>query len=141
MLTRDQIQLVRLTWAHLLPNAAQVADLFYGRLFELDPSLRVLFRGDMRQQGIKLMQMVGMAVDHLDQLGEVVPAVRELGRRHVQYGVTDAHYDTVGTALLWALEQGLGEHFTPAMRDAWILVYNTLAKTMKDAAHQGVAAV
>jgi hemoglobin-like flavoprotein len=70
-------------------------------------------------------------LDHLDRL---VPVVQDLGRRHVGYGVTDAHYDTVGSALLWTLEKGLGSAFTPDMKDAWATVYGLLATVMKEAA-------
>src|SRR5262245_61453752 len=140
MLTREKIQKVQETWSLVLPIADQAAALFYGRLFELDPSLRALFRGDMAEQRKKLMQMITVAVKSLDRLGEVVPAVQALGRRHVQYGVTDQMYDTVGEALLWTLEQGLGGRFTPDVRDAWTLVYVTLASVMKEAAGEVLAA-
>jgi hemoglobin-like flavoprotein len=107
--------------------------LFYGRLFELDPSLPLLFRGDMREQGRKLMQMLTVAVRGLDRLETIVPAVQALGRRHVAYGLTEAHFATVGAALLWTLEQGLGSAFTPEVADAWASVYGVLATTMQGA--------
>lgn len=136
MITPTQIQLVQRSWQRVVPIADTAAELFYGKLFELDPSLRQLFRGDMKEQGKKLMQMITVAVKSLDRLGEVIPAVQALGARHVHYGVTDAHYDTVGAALLWTLGAGLGEHFTQDVREAWAMVYTTLATVMKDAANE-----
>lgn len=144
-MTPKQKLLVQATFAQVAPIAEQAAALFYQRLFELDPSLKALFHGDMTEQGKKLMRMIAMAVNGLDRLSELVPAVQDLGRRHVNYGVTAAHYDTVGAALLWTLAQGLGPAFTPEVRDAWGTVYGILAQTMIDAAygeptHAGVAA-
>lgn len=112
----------------------QAAELFYNKLFELNPSLRQLFKGDMYEQGRKLMTMIKTAVASLDKLDTIVPAVQKLGQRHAGYGVIDTHYDTVGTALLWTLEQGLGRDFTAEARQAWTTVYGVLATTMKDAA-------
>jgi hemoglobin-like flavoprotein len=108
--------------------------MFYARLFVLDPSLRPLFKGDMAEQGRKLMTMIGTAIANLHRLDSIVPAVRDLGRRHGGYGVQPAHYNTVATALLWTLEQGLGDEFTPATRDAWVECYTVLARTMQEAA-------
>ncbi|CAN5766391.1 hypothetical protein BH11GEM2_BH11GEM2_10810 [soil metagenome] len=125
----------------VLPIADQAATLFYGRLFELDPSLRSLFTStDMAEQRKKLMQMITVAVRGLDHLDQIVPAVQALGRRHGGYGVTDSHYDTVGAALLWTLEQGLGDAYTPAVHEAWATTYGTLASVMKSAAAEPLAA-
>ena len=134
MLTKQQLHLVQESWQQVVPIADQAAALFYGRLFELDPSLKPMFRGDMKEQGKKLMQMITVAVKSLDKLDTVLPAVQALGRRHVQYGVTDQMYDTVGTALLWTLEQGLGAAFTAEVGTAWSRTYFTLASVMKEAA-------
>jgi hemoglobin-like flavoprotein len=109
MLTPEQVTLVRETWAQVVPIADKAAGLFYGKLFELDPALKPLFKGDMTEQGQKLTKMIGIAVDHLDKLEEIVPAVQDLGVRHLEYGVKNSHYDTVGEALLWTLGQGLGD--------------------------------
>jgi hemoglobin-like flavoprotein len=125
---------VQRTFAKLVPIADQAAALFYGRLFEMDSSLRPLFKGDMREQGKKLMQMIAFCVKGLDALDQLVPAVQGLGRRHAGYGVSDAHYDTVGGALIWTLEKGLGADFTPDVKSAWTAVYAVLATTMKAAA-------
>lgn len=127
-------ELVQTTWKKVIPIADTAAELFYGRLFELDPDIRPLFKGDMKQQGQKLTDMITVAVDGLDDLDAIVPAVQALGVRHAGYGVVESHYDTVGTALLWTLEQGLGEAFTSEVRDAWATVYGLLADTMKEAA-------
>ena len=119
MLKPGQKKLVQESFAAVAPNAEAAADLFYGRLFELDPSLRPLFKGDMKKQGRKLMAMLKTAVRGLDNLDKLVPAVQDLGRRHATYGVKPAHYDTVGAALLWTLEQGLKGGFTPDVKAAW----------------------
>lgn len=133
-MTPENIALVRSSWQQVLPIKDTAAQLFYGQLFELDPSLRSLFKGDMIEQGRKLMAMINTVVVSLDQLGPILGAVEDLGRRHVAYGVTAAHYDTVGSALIWTLGKGLGEHFTPAVQAAWTEAYDTLASAMKQAA-------
>lgn len=133
-MTPAQKTLVQQSFARVAPISEQAAAMFYGRLFELDPQLRPLFRGDMKEQGRKLMQMLAVAVNGLDRLEEIVPAVQALGRRHLGYGVQDSHYDTVGEVLLWTLQQGLGEAFTADTRQAWAEVYGLLAATMRAAA-------
>lgn len=133
-MTPENIALVKTSWQQVLPIQKAAAELFYGRLFELDPSLRPLFRGDMAEQGRKLMTMINTVVMSLDRLGPMLGAIEDLGRRHVAYGVTDAHYDTVGSALLWTLGKGLGEQFTLAVQAAWAQTYDTLASAMKQAA-------
>ena len=138
--TPTQTALVQSSFAIIAPIADDAAALFYQRLFELDPSLRRMFPEDMTGQRKKLMQMLTAAVKGLDRLDQLVPVVQDLGRRHATYGVTDAHYDTVGAALLWTLEMGLGKGFTPEMKDAWATVYGLLATTMRDAARQALAA-
>jgi hemoglobin-like flavoprotein len=131
---QESIRLVQQTWKQVDPIREQAAALFYGRLFELDPSLRPLFKGDMAEQGRKLMNMLATAAMGIDRLDSIVGEVQALGRRHVSYGVQDAHYDTVGAALLWTLEQGLGDAFTPQVKAAWAEAYTLLADTMKQAA-------
>jgi len=140
MLTLTQIELVQSTFAIIAPIADDAAALFYRRLFEIDPSLQQMFKGDMAEQRRKLMQMLTAAVKGLDRLDQLVPVVEDLGRRHARYGVEDRHYDTVGAALLWTLEAGLGRGFTAEVREAWATVYGLLATTMKNAAHEAVAA-
>jgi len=138
MLTVRQKTLVQETFASIATIADDAAVLFYQRLFEIDPSLRPMFRGDMPEQRKKLMQMITAAVKGLDRLDQLVPVVQDLGRRHVRYGVEDRHYDTVGAALLWTLEAGLGKAFTPEVQEAWAAVYGLLANTMKDAARDAL---
>ena len=139
MLTPRQVELVQTTWEKCVPIADQAAALFYGRLFELDPNLKPMFKSDIKEQGKKLMQMITAAVRGLNDLNRLVPVVQDLGRRHVGYGVKDEHYATVGTALLWTLEKGLGDDFTPEVKDAWASVYGVLAGTMRKAAAEKVA--
>jgi len=133
-MTPEQIKLVQQSFAKVEPIAGQAADLFYDRLFANAPSVRPLFPNDMSSQKLKLMQMLSTAVANLHQVEEILPAVADLGRRHVDYGARPAHYDSVGDALLWTLEQGLGDGFTPAVREAWTATYGTLASAMKAAA-------
>ena len=139
MPTLTQIELVQNTFAVIAPIADDAAALFYRRLFEIDPSLESMFRGDMAEQRRKLMFMLTAAVKGLPRLDRLIPVLEDLGRRHVHYGVVDAHYDTVGQALIWTLEKGLGSAFTPEVRDAWITVYGVLAATMKAGAVQQLA--
>ena len=131
MLTINDIVLVQASFARLVPMQDAAADLFYDRLFALTPKLRELFPSDLRDQKRKLMQMIATAVGGLNNLDKLVPAVKALGARHSGYGVTAAHYTIVGEALLWTLERGLGEAFTPEVRSAWVKVYNVLAATMQ----------
>ena len=133
-MTPRQVELVQTSWAAVDPIAEAAADMFYSKLFALDPSLKRMFKGDMKEQGRKLMTMIGFAVKGLTRLDALVPGVQALGRRHAGYGVQDHHYETVATALLWTLEQGLGKAFTDEVRQAWIGAYNLLASTMKSAA-------
>ena len=133
-MTPEKVALVQNSFAKVVPIAPQAAELFYGKLFELDPELKPLFKGDMTEQGAKLMKMIGTAVNGLTDLEAIVPAVQDLGKRHVGYGVVDSHYDTVGEALLWTLDQGLGPDFTDEVEAAWTEVYGLLAGVMKEAA-------
>ena len=133
-MTGEQIRLVRESFEKVAPMADTAAQLFYARLFDLDPSLESLFKGDMAEQGRKLMQMIGVAVKSLDRLEQVMPAVEALGARHVAYGVRDEHYRTVGRALIWTLRKGLREEFTPEAEAAWAEVYAALAGAMKGGA-------
>jgi nitric oxide dioxygenase len=127
----SQIDLVQASFAEVKPIAATAAELFYQRLFAMDPSLRALFKGDMPRQGQMLMSMIGAAVAGLRNLETLAPVVRQLGARHVGYGVQPQHYQTVGGALLWTLERGLGDRFTPEVREAWAAAYELLAEVMQ----------
>ena len=137
----SQIDLVQSSFAQVAIVAEDVASMFYWRLFTLDPELRAMFRGDMKEQGKKLMTMIGSVVANLRNLERVVPSIQSLGARHLGYGVRDEHYETVATALLWTLEQGLGHGFTDEVRDAWTAAYTLLASTMKSAASEARTAV
>lgn len=136
MLTPEQITLVQESWAKVVPISETAAELFYGKLFELDPELKPLFKGDMKEQGRKLMAMINTAINGLTDLEAIVPAVQQLGERHVDYGVKAKDYDTVGAALIWTLGQGLGDAFTDGVKEAWVGVYTLVATTMKDASYQ-----
>lgn len=133
-MTPEQKNLVQSTFKDVVPIADTAARLFYSKLFELDPELKPMFKGDMDEQGRKLMTIIGTAVNGLDKLDEIIPVVEDLGKRHVDYGVKEKDYNTVGTALLWTLNQGLDKKFTPDVEEAWTVVYTLLADTMKTAA-------
>lgn len=126
--------LIQETFALVVPISEKAAEIFYDKLFELDPSLKPLFKGDMKEQGRKLMSMIATAVKGLDKPESIIGAVQDLGKRHVSYGVEESHYDTVGAALLYTLETGLGERWNDEVKEAWTAVYIDLATTMKDAA-------
>src|SRR5262245_64338092 len=130
-MTTQQIKLVQDSFRQIAPIAETAAQLFYARLFELDPDLELLFTGNLSEQGRKLMQMLGLAVSSLGRMEQLLPVVQSLGSRHVSYGVRDKDYDTVGQALLWTLRKGLGDGFTPDVEAAWSNVYATLASAMQ----------
>lgn len=139
-MTPEQIEMVSKSWKQVLPISEQAAELFYGRLFELDPELKPMFKGDMTEQGRKLMSMINTAVNNISNVEKIIPALQDLGKRHVHYGVTDKHYATVAGALLWTLEQGLGKDiFTEDLKEAWTLTYTTLANVMIEAANSAAA--
>jgi hemoglobin-like flavoprotein len=138
-MTPVQIGHVRRSFALIEPIAPQAAALFYDNLFNADPSLRRLFQGNMAQQGTRLMTMIGAAVDLLDEPETLTPTLRKLGARHVNYGVRDEHYGTVGAALLKTLQQGLGTAYTDDVHAAWVALYRVVSATMMDAA-RGVSA-
>lgn len=135
-MTPDQIALVRDSFRRV---PAEAAALFYGRLFDQAPELRPMFRGDMAEQGRKLLAMIAVAVNALDAPERLLPAVRVLGQRHAGYGVVPEHYRVVGAALLWTLREGLGDAFTPETEAAWTAAYVLLSETMIDAAAQRAA--
>ncbi|MBW7941348.1 MAG: hemin receptor [Candidatus Kuenenia stuttgartiensis] len=130
----EQIELVRKTFAKIQPVSYKAAEMFYRHLFETDPSLRQLFKRDIKKQGRMLMQMIDFAVKGLDDPEIILPAIQALGKRHVGYGVKEEHYETVGNALLWTLEQGLGDAFTLEVKEAWSEAYKLLAGVMIEAA-------
>jgi hemoglobin-like flavoprotein len=136
----SHITLVQSTFDQILPISDIAVMNFYDRLFQLDPSLRRLFNGDLQIQGKKLMDAISIIVGNLNCPERIVPGIRALGRRHAAYGVQDAHYATFAEALIWTLEHGLGDAFTPDVRGAWSAVYDLLATTMKDAASTNMEA-
>ncbi|MDR6955284.1 nitric oxide dioxygenase [Ancylobacter sp. 3268] len=136
-MTPDDIALLRESFAKVRPIADQAAGLFYGRLFEIAPEVRPLFKGDMAEQGRKLMATLSVVVNGIDDLPALLPAVQRLGARHAGLGVTAEHFAPVGAALIWTLEQGLGEAFTPPVRAAWTEAYGLLAGVMIEAMERG----
>lgn len=139
-MTPNQIELVQSSFAKVLPISEQAAEIFYARLFELAPEVRGLFKGDMAEQGRKLMAMLGGVVRMLDQLDALVPVAQRLAERHVGYGAQTAHYAVVGQALIDTLAKGLGAAFTPDVRLAWQTAYGTLSSVMIAAAARASAA-
>ena len=133
-MTNQQIKLVQDSFKQVAPIAETAAQLFYARLFELDPDLELLFKGNLTEQGRKLMQMLALAVGSLDRMEQLLPVLQSLGSRHVGYGVRDKDYDAVGQALLWTLRKGLGEAFTPEVEAAWTDVYAKVASAMQSGA-------
>lgn len=139
-MTPEQIDLVQSSFKKVAPIADTAADIFYARLFEIAPDTRALFPEVMTDQKKKLMQMIGVAVNGLTNLDAIVPAVQELGARHNGYNVTEAHYDSVGAALIYTLGKGLGDDFTPETEAAWTETYGLLAGVMKEAQKTAAAA-
>ncbi len=135
----EKIALVQSSFAKVAPISRDAAALFYGRLFEIAPDVRPMFKGDMEEQGRKLMATLGLVVSGLDKLETVLPAARALAVRHVGYGVRPEHYPPVGAALLWTLEQGLGEDFTLETKQAWADAYGALSGEMIKAAYPSSA--
>jgi hemoglobin-like flavoprotein len=138
----EQKTLVKNSWQKLAPLADTAASLFYDRLFETDAPIRSLFKAtNLTEQRRKLIQALALVVNGLDNLDALVPTIADLGRRHAQYGVTDGQYDTVGAALLWTLEQGLGSGWTPEVKAAWSGAYTLVADVMRGAAGEPASAV
>jgi hemoglobin-like flavoprotein len=137
-MTPKQKQLVQSSFEQVRPIADVAATLFYGRLFDLDPNLERLFKGDLHTQGRMLFQVMSVIVGGLDDLDELAPSIQALGKRHAGYGVEDHHYKTVGAALLWTLERGLGSAFTVEVKAAWSALYQLLEQTMKAGARKAI---
>ena len=129
-MTPDQIELVQTSFSKVAPISDKAAELFYGRLFEIAPSVKPLFRGDMTEQGRKLMATLAVVVNGLDHLDAILPAASALAKRHVAYGVSAADYAPVGAALLWTLEQGLGANWTADLAAAWGAAYGMISEFM-----------
>jgi hemoglobin-like flavoprotein len=129
-MTPDQVQLVQQSFSKVAPIADQAAVMFYDRLFEIAPQVKAMFPGDLSEQRKKLMATLAVVVNGLSNLESVLPAASALARRHVAYGAKAEHYPVVGAALLWTLEKGLGEGWTPVVADAWTAAYGTLSGFM-----------
>lgn len=139
-MTEQEKTLVRNSFEKILPVAEATGLTFYTRLFTVAPEVRPMFRGEIAQQSRKLMQVLAIAVKGLDNLEPLVATVEELGRKHVQYGVTPEHYAVVGSTLLWTLGETLGSEFDSETQAAWMAVYSLLSETMMNAAPRAVAA-
>lgn len=136
-MTPEQIQLVKQSWAKVgTIDPLVVGELFYNRLFEIAPAVRPMFRNPMPEQSKKLLSMLGYVISKLDKLDDILDEVAKLAQRHVQYGVKEEHYGVVAVALLWTLEQGLGEDWTPQVKEAWITCYTILSGAMIQATSQ-----
>src|SRR5262245_53635754 len=137
-MTPEQARLITTSWNSVASIADRAIEQFYNRLFEIDPSARALFRAtNMPEQRKKVIEALSLALQGLNDLAALTPTLEELGRRHQRYGVAAAHYDSVGQALLWTLEQGLGEAWTPAGAAAWTELFGQLSSVMKRAAYEG----
>ena len=135
-----QINLVQESFAKVAPISEQAATLFYDRLFEVAPAVKVMFPADMTEQRKKLMATLAVVVNGLSNLESVLPAASALAKRHVSYGARPEHYPVVGGALLWTLEKGLGEAWTADVADAWTAAYGTLSGYMISEAYSGAQA-
>ena len=129
-MTPDQVKLVQQSFSEVVPIADQAAMLFYDRLFEIAPQVKAMFPADMTEQRKKLIAMLAAVVNGLGDLPSILPAASALAKRHVAYGAKAAHYPVVGSALLWTLEKGLGEGWTPDVATAWTTAYGTLSGFM-----------
>jgi hemoglobin-like flavoprotein len=139
-MTPDQVALVQDSFKKVVPISDVAAELFYGRLFEVAPQVKPMFRGDMKEQGRKLMATLGVVVTGLTRLETVLPAASALAKKHVSYGVKAEHYPIVGGALLWTLEKGLGEAWNPELAAAWTTAYGTLSGYMISEAYSSAQA-
>jgi hemoglobin-like flavoprotein len=129
-MTPEQVKSIQESFAKVAPIADAAAALFYNRLFEIAPEVKSLFRGDMTEQGRKLMKTLIIVVNGLGNLQTILPAASALAKNHVAYGVKPSHYTPVGEALLWTLQHGLGSEWTPELEGAWSTAYATLANFM-----------
>lgn len=126
----ETIALVQASWQKVAAISDQAGPLFYQNLFNHDPSVKTLFKGDIIAQSHRLMEMIGIAVSNLDSIETLIPVLQNLARRHVSYGVQESHYQSVGYALIQTLAQGLGDDFTYELREAWLEVYTLIAHVM-----------
>jgi len=139
-MTPQDVKLVQDSFAKVAPISDRAAELFYGRLFEIAPQVRAMFPDDMTEQRKKLMATLAIVVNGLANLEAILPAASALAKRHVDYGAQAAHYPVVGEALLWTLEKGLGDAWTPPVAAAWTAAYTTLSGFMISEAYGQKAA-
>jgi len=139
-MTPQDVDLVQSTFEKVRPISLAAAGMFYDRLFEIAPEVRPLFKGDMAEQGRKLMATLAVVVGSLHNLPTILPAVSTLAKKHIEYGVKPGHYAAVGAALLWTLERGLGQSWTPEVASAWTNAYTTLSNFMIGEAYGAPAA-
>ncbi len=125
-----QIKLVQDSFSKVAPISEQAAVIFYDRLFEVAPAVKAMFPADMTEQRKKLMGTLAVVVNGLTNLEAVLPAASALAKRHVNYGAKPEHYPVVGGVLLWTLEKGLGDGWTPDVAEAWTAAYGTLSGYM-----------
>lgn len=130
-----QIDMIQASFAKVVPIADTAAEIFYARLFEIAPEVKPMFTGDIKEQGKKLMTTLGVVVNGLKDLDKIVPVAQQLAVKHIDYGVKAEHYQPVGEALIFTLEKGLGDEFTPELKEAWVGAYTTLSGVMIDAAY------
>ncbi|MCF2905355.1 globin domain-containing protein [Octadecabacter sp. CECT 8868] len=135
----DQITSVQESFAKVVPIKDAAAEIFYNRLFEVAPQVRPMFKGDVSEQGTKLMATLGVVVNGLRDLEKIVPVAEALAVKHIEYGVTAEHYDIVGATLLFTLKAGLGDDFTGEVEEAWTAAYTTLSGVMVNAAYKPAA--
>jgi hemoglobin-like flavoprotein len=133
-MTNHQVALVKSSWK-IFPftNPVLVGDVFYSKLFATSPKLKRMFTISKEEQSKKFVEMLNILVGRLDRMEELTEEIRQLAIRHVSYGVKPEHYQSVGLALLWTLEQGLGKDWTKEVGDAWRACYQMLSKTMIEA--------
>jgi hemoglobin-like flavoprotein len=138
-MTPDQITLIQDSFKKVAPISDAAAEIFYARLFEIAPAVKPYFKNDMKEQGAKLMATLGVVVNGLHDLDKILPTAQQLAIKHVGYGVKAEDYDHVGEALIYTLEQGLGEDFKPDLKDSWVAAYSTLSSVMVQAAYPKAA--
>jgi len=134
-MTPAQIIMVKKTWQKVLPDTETAAVLYYSKLLHLDPEIETLFKGDVEIQGFQLIKVIAITIDQLERPAKAVPILQALGRRYSQYGIKPEHYQTMGYAFMWMLQQILDKDFTPYMKQAWGKTYVMMARIMRDAAH------
>lgn len=133
-MTPEKIEILRSSFDKVAPISETAAELFYARLFEIAPEVKPMFKGDMKEQGKKLMASIAAVVKGIENPEKILPVLEKMGADHVKYGVKDEQYDIVGAALIWTLNKGLGDAFTEEVEAVWTEAYGIIATTMKKGA-------